>query len=402
MVMMVQRQISSQTRLFLTGFAALLVCAFAASAAGVYLGSVREVIALLPGLMVMVPPSINMRGSISGVLASRLSSSMHLGAFDVDFSRESVLGSNLRASFLTTVVIGFWLGLIVAGICAVFGIEGLGVADYVVISVVSGIVSGLIVMGITLVVVLLSYRYGLDLDMIAAPTVTTAGDIVTLPVLVVTTLFFATLAPTVLHILFGTVLILSAACLIYSVYLDEPVFEINREILPLLLFLSCIGTLAGLTYTLDLEQLIAFAVFLIIIPPFTGLCGSIAGILCSRLATGMHMGEIEVKVRPERIVLEQFGGSYLYALFVFPLIALIAQGASGLMGITSPGLPALIAVCTISGMIVITIVNIIAYTTAGLSFRYGMDPDNFGIPVITSTIDLVGAAILVAVINILI
>ncbi|WP_245618800.1 magnesium transporter [Methanogenium cariaci] len=229
-----------------------------------------------------------------------------------------MLGSNLRASFLSTVIIGFWLGLIVSGICAVFGIEGLGVIDYVVISVVSGIVSGLIVMGITLIVVLISYRFGLDLDMIAAPSVTTAGDIVTLPVLVVTTLFFVTLAPLVLHILFGIVLILSAACLIYSVYLNEPVFEINREILPLLLILSVVGTLAGLTYTLDLEQLIEFAVFLIIIPPFTGLCGSIAGILCSRLATGMHMGEIDVKAYPERPVLEQFGGSYIYALFVFP------------------------------------------------------------------------------------
>ncbi|WFN34880.1 magnesium transporter [Methanogenium sp. S4BF] len=400
--MKLQLQISSRIRLFLTGFIALLICAFAASAAGIYLGSVSDVIYLLPGLMVMVPPSINMRGSISGVLASRLSSSMHLGAFDVEFSRESVLGSNLRASFLSTVIIGFWLGLIVSVICLVFGIQGLSIIDYVVISVVSGIISGLIVMGITLIVVLISYRFGLDLDMIAAPTVTTAGDIVTLPVLVLTTLFFVAMGPLVLNVLFIMVLLVAAACIVYSVYLDEPVFEINREILPLLLILSFVGTLAGLTYTLDIEQLIEFAVFLIIIPPFTGLCGSIGGILCSRLATGMHMGEIDVKVYPQRSVLGQFGGSYLYAVFVFPLIGLIAQGASGLMGISSPGLLALMSICTVSGLVVITIVNLIAYATAGLSFRYGLDPDNFGIPVITSTIDLVGAGILVAVINILI
>lgn len=400
--MKLQLQISSRIRLFLTGFIALLICAFAASAAGIYLGSVSDVIYLLPGLMVMVPPSINMRGSISGVLASRLSSSMHLGAFEVEFSRESVLGSNLRASFLSTVIIGFWLGLIVSVICVVFGIEGLSIIDYVVISVVSGIISGLIVMGITLIVVLISYRFGLDLDMIAAPTVTTAGDIVTLPVLVLTTLFFVAMGPLLLNVLFIVVLLVAAACIVYSVYLDEPVFEINREILPLLLILSFVGTLAGLTYTLDLEQLIEFAVFLIIIPPFTGLCGSIGGILCSRLATGMHMGEIDVKVYPQRSVLGQFGGSYLYALFVFPLIGLIAQGASGLMNISSPGLFALMSICTLSGFVVITIVNLIAYATAGLSFRYGLDPDNFGIPVITSTIDLVGAGILVAVINILI
>lgn len=53
--MKLELQISTRTRLFLTGFIALLICAFAASAAGIYLGSARDVIYLLPGLMVMVP-----------------------------------------------------------------------------------------------------------------------------------------------------------------------------------------------------------------------------------------------------------------------------------------------------------------------------------------------------------
>ena len=66
--MKLELQMSTRTRLFLTGFVALLICAFAASAAGIYLGSARDVIYLLPGLMVMVPPSINMRGGISGVV----------------------------------------------------------------------------------------------------------------------------------------------------------------------------------------------------------------------------------------------------------------------------------------------------------------------------------------------
>jgi len=43
----------------------------------------------------------------------------------------------------------------------------------------------------------------------------------------------------------------------------------------------------------------------------------------------------------------------------------------------------------------------VAYITASLSFRYGLDPDNFGIPVITSLIDLIGAAALVAMIDLL-
>ena len=102
--------VASRTRLVMTGLVALLLSALAASVAGMYLGSVRDVLDLLPGLMVLLPPSINMRGSISGVLASRLSSSMHLGEFEVDFGKLSVLGGNIRASFVATVLIAFVLG----------------------------------------------------------------------------------------------------------------------------------------------------------------------------------------------------------------------------------------------------------------------------------------------------
>ncbi|HQP71774.1 MAG TPA: magnesium transporter MgtE, partial [Methanoculleus sp.] len=75
----------ARSRLILTGLCALLVSAAVSSVAGIYLGSVRENLLLIPGLMVLLPSIIHIRGSIAGVLASRLSSAMHLGEFSVDF-----------------------------------------------------------------------------------------------------------------------------------------------------------------------------------------------------------------------------------------------------------------------------------------------------------------------------
>ncbi len=66
--------IASRYRLILTGLLALLVTTAAGSIAGIYLGSAADVLALIPGLMVLLPASIDMRGNISGVFASRLSS----------------------------------------------------------------------------------------------------------------------------------------------------------------------------------------------------------------------------------------------------------------------------------------------------------------------------------------
>jgi mgtE-like transporter len=394
--------IGSQVRLFLIGLVALLISAFAASIAGMYLGSVSEVFAMIPGLMVLLPPSINMRGSISGVLASRLSSSMHLGEFEVDFHKSSALGGNLRASFLATLIIAFVLGLLAYLISTAAGLGMITVTDFVVISVISGVISGLIVMGITLIVTLMSYRYGLDLDMIAAPTVTTSGDIVTLPILVVSALVIVQLDPGIRLLLFWLIVGAGIAAVFSAKQMNEEIGGIIREIVPLLSFLCVLGTLAGLTYALELDRLVTFAALLILIPPFMGSCGSIGGILCSRLATGMHMGSISPHIIPEREIFPYFISTYLYAAVLLPLLAFIAHGAALLLGISSPGLVTLLLVSTGAGFLVLTLVSFVAYGTATMSFRYGLDPDNFGIPVITSVIDLVGAAVLVAVINILV
>ncbi|MCK8519715.1 magnesium transporter [Methanoculleus sp. 7T] len=391
----------SQSRLILTGLGALLLSAAASSIAGIYLGSVREVLGLIPGLMVLLPSIIDMRGNIAGVLASRLSSSMHLGEFSIDFREGCVLGDNVRASFVVTVLIAFVLGIFAYIASALAGLPVVGVTDLVLISVTSGVVSGLVVMGITLIIAIASYRYGLDLDMIAAPTVTTSGDIVTLPILVLSAVFIMLLSPWARLALGVAAVAAAVAAVLYTHRRPEGIGTIVRENLSLLIPLSILGTLAGVTYSLNLDDLVTFAAFLILIPPFMGGLGSIGGILGSRLSTGMHTGELNPSFIPERDVVHHFIISYLYTLILLPLLALIAHSAAVLMGLNSPGLGMLVVISLVAGLVVMTLVNGAAYVTASLSFRYGLDPDNFGIPVITSLIDLIGAATLVAVIDLL-
>ncbi|NLZ30862.1 MAG: magnesium transporter MgtE [Methanomicrobiales archaeon] len=392
---------SQSHRLVLTGLGALLISAVAASIAGIYLGSVREVLALIPGLMVLLPSIIDMRGNIAGVLASRLSSSMHLGEFAIDFGENCVLGDNVRASFVVTILIAFVLGVFAYIACRISGLPVVGITDLVLISAVSGIVSGFVVMGITLIIALASYHYGLDLDMIAAPTVTTSGDIVTLPILVLSAVFIMGLTPSARLAVGVAVVAATIVAVLYTYRRPKRIGAIVRENLLLLIPLGFLGTLAGVTYSLNLDDLVTFAAFLILIPPFMGGLGSIGGILGSRLSTGMHTGELSPQPLPERGAVHHFIISYLYTLILLPLLALIAHGAAVLMGLNSPGLGILVTISLVAGLVVMTLVNGAAYVTASLSFRYGLDPDNFGIPVITSLIDLIGAATLVAVMGLL-
>lgn len=391
--------INAQKVIILTGLAALLASVFAASAAGLFLSESKEMLALIPGLLILLPPSINMRGSISGVLASRLSSSMHLGTFGVEFKKGSVLGDNVRASFAVTVLVAFALGIIVYLVAALFGMETIPASDLLLISVISGLVSGIIVTGITLAVTLISYRLRLDLDMIAAPTVTTSGDIVTIPVLILSSIFVMQLPECTRAGLASIILLLAVGVVIYTAIANREIRDIASQLLPLLVPLCFIGTLAGVTYTFRLDELIMYPALLILIPPFAGGCGSIGGILCSRLATDMHMGLIEPEPVPGKEVMPHFFTTFIYAIIILPLMAAIAYGASLILAFNTPPLSSLVLICTLSGIVVISIVCVFSYMTASWSFRYGLDPDNYGIPVITGLIDLIGAAIFISVIG---
>ncbi|MBR1369425.1 magnesium transporter MgtE [Methanocalculus chunghsingensis] len=384
---------------FLAGLVALLLTTVFASIAGIYLGSVNEILILIPGLMILVPSSINMRGAIAGILASRLSSAMHIGAFDIDYKEGSVLGDNLRATFILTVIIAAIVGMLgyIIGIAA--GLDIIPVMDMILISVISGCIAGVIVTLITLIVSLATYRYSIDLDMIGAPTVTTAGDVITLPLLVITAVLVVGLPQSVRYLLLGIVILLLILSILGTLKGTDTVQSIIREGLPLLAPLCILGTIAGVVYTEGLEDLVATAALLILIPPFMNGCGAIGGIICSRLATGMHMGSIEPQLIPGREVFSGFGTNYVYTLTILPLMGTIAHYSAVLIGLDSPGLLLMVVIATGSGLIVVTGMNLLAYMTASISFALGYDPDNFGIPVVTSSIDLIGATVLIMMIH---
>lgn len=386
---------------FLTGLVTLLISVSLSFIAGIYLGVVNEVLLLIPGLMVLVTPSINMRGAIAGILTSRLSSSMHLGAFEVKFGRDTELGDNFRASLILTVIISVILAIFGKIICIVTGTEVIGVLDMLIISVISGTFAGLIVTVIGVVTSIICYRKSLNLDMVGAPVVTTFGDMMTLPFLVVTAVIVMNLPDNLKLVAAAATLVIILWSLISTKFSTKTMMDVLKEGVPLLAPLSLLGILAGVLYTNDLDNLIAAAAVLILMAPFMNGCGSIGGILTSRVGTEMHMGLVSPDIFPERIVRTHFLENYLYALLILPLMGALSHYSSVLVGITTPGLIPMLLLSVIAGVIVITVMNILGYYTAVFSYRLGYDPDNFGVPVVTSSIDLVGATALILVMALL-
>src|SRR5688500_13952401 len=129
----------AERRTIVQGFVALLISGFGSLVAGVALGAITGTLEALPGLMVMVPAAIGMRGNIFGALASRLGTSIHSGLYQPTREREGILYQNIYAVTILTFTISLALGVIAKTLSVAFGVETISMMDFVVISIVGGV-----------------------------------------------------------------------------------------------------------------------------------------------------------------------------------------------------------------------------------------------------------------------
>jgi mgtE-like transporter len=78
-----------------------------------------------------------------------------------------------------------------------------------------------------------------------------------------------------------------------------------------------------------------------------------------------------------------------------------ADLVADVLGVASPGLGDLVAASLLGGLGAMLVVLVIAYYGTIVTVRLGIDPDTYGIPMVSSTVDLVGALSLVVAIAVL-
>ncbi|MBU0930123.1 MAG: magnesium transporter, partial [Nanoarchaeota archaeon] len=93
-------------------FGSQLVSIIGGLIAGTLLAVYTNKILLIPGMLILLPGFLEMRGNISGSFASRLSSGLFLKVINPNKIKTKLIKDNLMASFLLAVIISFVLGLI--------------------------------------------------------------------------------------------------------------------------------------------------------------------------------------------------------------------------------------------------------------------------------------------------
>ncbi len=158
----------------------IALCGAGEALAGLLLAGKVDTLEALPGLIVLLPALLGLRGNTGTSLGARLGTAAHLGLISEDDLWNDELRANLRATFFLTVYLSFLAGVLGYVSSYLLGIPTLPPIHLIGIAVMTGILAGSIAIVLTIGVIIIAFRKGLDPDNVVGPCLSTLGDIVTI------------------------------------------------------------------------------------------------------------------------------------------------------------------------------------------------------------------------------
>ena len=381
------------------GLIALLICAVGDLVAGIILGKMTFFLETFPGLLVIIPGAIGMRGNIFSSFASRLSTNLHIGIISPKFELSEQLNYNIFASFVLTLILSLFLGIVAKLMCLLLHYPAMSLIDFILICVIAGIISNLIMLPITMFVSFKSFQHGWDPDNITSPIIAAFGDLFTLPAIILSVLILQALN---INWIFkdAALLIIILVVFITFIYcyrLSDETRTILRQSTPVLLLCSFLGCSAGGILNSAVESLLSNPSLLTLIPLFSGESGSLISILGARLSSGLHSGLVEPTTRPQGNTFNNFYVCFVLSILVFPLIGFLAEASSVILKTAGVGFVNIIEISTLSGFILVFVMVFLVYFISITSYNHNLDPDNIVIPISTSITDSISSLILISV-----
>ena len=164
----------------------LVVIVISELLAGVLLLDINKYFVLLPGLLVIVPGLMESRGSVVSNVATRLGTSVHLGLVSWDLGINDEVMVNIIATIILNMILSFVLAFFGWIMLNILGIPHISFLGLFFIAIFMALTIGMILLGITILVVLVAHRLGIDPDNVTIPIVATLGDVLTISFLYLT------------------------------------------------------------------------------------------------------------------------------------------------------------------------------------------------------------------------
>ncbi len=348
-----------------------------------------------PWAIAIYPPILSARGVIGGLFCGRLSTALHLGTV------QPRLFKNTRSFYLlfhAVVVMTFEASLMMSIVAALFRGVYLGVTLGDIINIISLCTATmalalLVISPLTLIVSFLSFKHGLDPDIILYPIESTVAD------LLITTIYILTLSLFLTQSLFwrsifaliSLTLLLATAYFLIKDSRESDFVKTLRESFFTLILVSFIINVAGATLgrvdeiLRERKELYKNYPVYVVYPALIDTVGDVGAVVGSTATTKLALGTLKSSISSiKRHAAEIFGAwmASLIMYFAYSVLALIITGIFTPLNL----LKFTFFLFTVN-LIAASFIILISYSIAVITYQKGLDPDNFEIPIESSMAD---------------
>lgn len=173
---MVERLITS---IYRESALALTVSLGGGIVAGTILGTemMVESFEAYPGLLLLLPAFLAMKGNVYGAMGARLTTGLHQGLIEPRVAYDRRLRNLLVATFINSMVVSIFIGGLSWGILQLLNRESATLLELVGSVAIAGVLTWCVLVVGTTTLLFAGYRIGLDPDNLMGPIVTTLGDV---------------------------------------------------------------------------------------------------------------------------------------------------------------------------------------------------------------------------------
>jgi mgtE-like transporter len=361
---------------------------FGGLVAGFMIATQLGIFQLSPWAIAIYPPFLTAKGIIMGMLNGRLSTGLHLGTVHPRFSKNTSSFYKLLASM---VVVTLEISVLICVFSIIFGTVfwGVNIADFleILIIVMATMFLGMALFPLTSKIAFLAFKKGLNPDAVVHPISNTVADVfITLCYVFTLSLFLLFGIPGKILVTFLALMLVFLAFYLLSRNIHEAEFvRTIKESLPALLLIAFIVNITG-TFLREIHETVeARPEIFVVYPAIIDMMEDVGAIVGSTATTKLALGYLKPSFSAIRNHATEFFAAWTPTLIyyaVYSAIALIITGTFSLSLLLS-----FTSLLLIANIIAVSAVVLVSFTVAILTFKKGLDPDNFVIPLESSFAD---------------
>jgi len=179
---------------------------------------------------------------------------------------------------------------------------------------------------------------------------------------------------------------------------DWTVRGITRAMLPVLLVMTMVEVGSGLVLGSFEAELLQYPTLLVLVPVTIGTAGNLGSILASRLSTAFHLGTLSFSPSDEKLAGNAIATVAL-AVTLFPVVGAGAWALQAVLAGARLALGTVVLVSLASGIALAVLAVLVTVVATYIAYKFGLDPDDVVIPVVTNTCDVLGVVVLFSVVQ---